>query len=124
MRIDVGAAQGDAGGALEAQSRPRERDFQRGGVAAIADQQVRDRVRVRIQRTGAADAEMSISLTPAVLHGGQRAGSQHPYRHGPATGTKRTRSPGESNDGGECRGSNNTVSVRPMMRQPPGPERG
>ena len=112
---------------------PEEGDLERGSGGRIADEEVGDAVRERVDCATGADATGARAVAAKILNGGEhprgrdldrRHRIRSPARRAPVSGTKRTRSPARSSAGGSRRGSNIARGVRPMTCQPPGLLRG
>ncbi len=112
------AGEGDDMRRVETEGGSAERDLDQRRAVIVANQPVRQPGGPRIGGAANGHAKVSVPRTAnGILDRCQRARLDH-LDHG--AGSKRTTSPGTSSVGGFRRGSKRPISVRPMIRQPPG----
>ena len=125
--IEFAAAPCDKPVIGEPQLRAAERDFNSSSRFVIADEEICDSERVRVERAADGDAELPLAGAAKVLHARQETGAKNNRIHivdlsnsSRVIARKRTRSPARKSAGGLFFGSNKRSGVRPIRFQPPG----
>src|SRR5450830_212251 len=118
--VEIIAGQCEAGVAAKAYFAGAHGDFETGGLARIAHQQIGADQRQGVQGAAGMDAKLALAVSSEILYGAEDAWLENLYHLAIRSTVKRTRSPARSKVGGFFAGSNSDSAVRPSTCQPPG----